>query len=966
MSVKISACTIAKNEEKNIARSIESYKNYVDEIIIVDTGSTDNTVSIAESLGAKVIHFEWINDFSAARNCALDASTGDWILFLDADEWIKDDGASKLQSIIKDAKANNLNAVSFRMMNLEDDGTLFEITSSLRLFAHKPNIRYIRKIHEHLTDINSEKNLVSLKSEDLVLNHSGYANSVNKSKLKRNKELLEKNYMEGNCQGIDYFYLARENTTEFPEYARQFLDLLINDKEKMEETKRLDIANNIYDLQIKITKILENKYSFEERLAIIDAAINRYPDNPTYYFFKYVLLANSGRYDELALVNKAIELDENYENNAGTNNNSFARYRADALYELSQECFRQNDTLKALEYLVKAVQSGQMKEEILRNLLYIIGTQELSEKITFLNSLFDINQEDILKFVIQTLRLTQHTDIFLYYFVKYYKNFGEVDVSLFTSMLANKKYEEAADKYLAVLLNEDDKRAERMVVAAILAGELKEYYEKNKVVFSGIARKFVSAYFEETVIEDITEKDEHFICDVLGEILYVSPKHVLENVKKCVGYKENILRFIIRKHYSNKNYKELLSEINTFIQNDLSDEFAGEVTAKLGEYYYTTMDFGNAKLYFDQAIEVGFLDLNLARTYEYLMKKVQVNEFEKSKFETYKNLLSRLMEASNYSESEKIADINSELTTKNVEDFAEIVDDKINLTERFANIMFNYANKLFGMGNLYSAEEYYKILVRANYSVGKCYYNLGKIYNKLGAIELSYYCYDKAFRTAIDFPTTVLPKEHKNKYYIYNLKLSNKNEICPICGGEGELKYCYEYIEDENLSKDSALIVKYRYCEDCNHIFAENRNEDIKSVVETNNKTEYVFNANDIKDKLADGSKLVVVAEDDLMKKVFEEDFDTVHINESFEKTIDLSKLLKEIDKERTLITVINNANNVLNEDANKPLWANVDIVNVYSKQSIKKLLKYNGYTNIKIYDSKFITGKMTVVASKL
>ena len=64
MSFRISACTITKNEEKNIARSIESYKDYVDEIIIVDTGSTDNTVSVAKSLGAKVFNFEWINDFS--------------------------------------------------------------------------------------------------------------------------------------------------------------------------------------------------------------------------------------------------------------------------------------------------------------------------------------------------------------------------------------------------------------------------------------------------------------------------------------------------------------------------------------------------------------------------------------------------------------------------------------------------------------------------------------------------------------------------------------------------------------------------------------------------------------------------------------------------------------------------------------------------------------------------------------
>ena len=159
MSFRISACTIAKNEEKNIARSIESYKNYVDEIIIVDTGSTDNTVNIAESLGAKVFNFEWINDFSAARNFAIEQATGDWILFLDADEWIKDNQGEKLQSIIKTAVNNELSAVSFRMYNLNDDGTIDDIIPSLRLFENKPNIRYIRKIHEHLINIETNKNL---------------------------------------------------------------------------------------------------------------------------------------------------------------------------------------------------------------------------------------------------------------------------------------------------------------------------------------------------------------------------------------------------------------------------------------------------------------------------------------------------------------------------------------------------------------------------------------------------------------------------------------------------------------------------------------------------------------------------------------------------------------------------------------------------------------------------------------
>jgi len=118
MSIKLSACTIAKNEEENIAKSIESYKKYVDEIIVVDTGSTDNTREVAEKAGAKVLSFEWKNDFSAAKNFALDNATGDWIIFLDADEWFEGDCASQIKKAVSETEKEGHLAVACKLVNL--------------------------------------------------------------------------------------------------------------------------------------------------------------------------------------------------------------------------------------------------------------------------------------------------------------------------------------------------------------------------------------------------------------------------------------------------------------------------------------------------------------------------------------------------------------------------------------------------------------------------------------------------------------------------------------------------------------------------------------------------------------------------------------------------------------------------------------------------------------------------------
>src|ERR1043165_7712525 len=83
---KLSLALIVKNEARCLARCLESVRGILDEIVVVDTGSTDDTASIAKRYGAKISNFAWKDDFSIARNFALEQATGDWILVLDADE----------------------------------------------------------------------------------------------------------------------------------------------------------------------------------------------------------------------------------------------------------------------------------------------------------------------------------------------------------------------------------------------------------------------------------------------------------------------------------------------------------------------------------------------------------------------------------------------------------------------------------------------------------------------------------------------------------------------------------------------------------------------------------------------------------------------------------------------------------------------------------------------------------------
>jgi glycosyltransferase involved in cell wall biosynthesis len=94
---RLSVCLIVKNEEKFLGQCLKSVRDLASQIVVVDTGSTDRTVEIAKEYGAEVYSFAWCDDFSAARNAALEHATGDWVLVLDADEELSAEGREKLK-----------------------------------------------------------------------------------------------------------------------------------------------------------------------------------------------------------------------------------------------------------------------------------------------------------------------------------------------------------------------------------------------------------------------------------------------------------------------------------------------------------------------------------------------------------------------------------------------------------------------------------------------------------------------------------------------------------------------------------------------------------------------------------------------------------------------------------------------------------------------------------------------------
>ncbi|MFH1081606.1 MAG: glycosyltransferase family 2 protein [Pseudomonadota bacterium] len=143
----ISLCMIVKNEESCLGRCLKSIRDYVDEIIVVDTGSTDQSIEIAESYGARIYHHAWENDFSKHRNQSLSYATGDWIFQLDADEELFAEDGRILQEIARTGKADYYHC---RFYDIKKDGSIHGTFYLNRLFRNGMGMCYERKVHNQL------------------------------------------------------------------------------------------------------------------------------------------------------------------------------------------------------------------------------------------------------------------------------------------------------------------------------------------------------------------------------------------------------------------------------------------------------------------------------------------------------------------------------------------------------------------------------------------------------------------------------------------------------------------------------------------------------------------------------------------------------------------------------------------------------------------------------------------------
>ncbi len=380
--MKISACVIVRDEEKNLPRWIASMQKIAEELVVVDTGSKDATPEIARRAGAHVYAFDWCDDFSAAKNFAIDRATGDWIVFCDADEYFPAEDAGKVRAAAaRLSKEPSVLGFFCARKNIETDGRVRDVDLKPRVFRKLPGLRYHGRIHEVLEYTGTGKGEMRV-AEDIQVLHTGYAAEVLPEKLRRNIRLLEAARGTAEERGVDAYYLA-ESYYGLGDFSRALLHI-----EAFLRTGLRVVGKEERPLSLCIQAKIRLERPAGEILADLAAAEKAYPKAPIFPWIRgqYALERGDKEGAREAFYDCAARGEEASPNPIeGRMAGVYA-----ALGALSKE---RGELAEAADWWEKALAKNAYEKEALAGLLALLSAADDAELIAYLSRRYDAKRD---------------------------------------------------------------------------------------------------------------------------------------------------------------------------------------------------------------------------------------------------------------------------------------------------------------------------------------------------------------------------------------------------------------------------------------------------------------------------------------------------------------------------------------------------------------------------------------------
>ena len=274
--LRLSLCMIVRDEQEMLPRCLAAVAGAVDEIVIVDTGSTDRTIEIARSFGARVIEREWTGSFADARNVSFDAAKGDWLMYLDADEVLVREDVEHLRALTGRTWREAFYLAETNYTGELDAGTAVT-HNALRVFRNRPEYRFEGRLHEQIAKRLPGYLPERLEATSVRIEHYGYLGVVRnaREKSRRNIELLRLQQQESPATPFLHYNLGSEYAAagDAPAALVEF--------ERAWKLMEADPERDVYEfapaLANRLVKALRTCGHSQDAIARADEALDRFP-----------------------------------------------------------------------------------------------------------------------------------------------------------------------------------------------------------------------------------------------------------------------------------------------------------------------------------------------------------------------------------------------------------------------------------------------------------------------------------------------------------------------------------------------------------------------------------------------------------------------------------------------------------------------------------------------------------------
>ncbi|MGG0706024.1 tetratricopeptide repeat-containing glycosyltransferase family 2 protein [Bacillus paramobilis] len=367
----MSACLIVKNEEDMLQKCLQSLQEGIDEIVVVDTGSTDATKEIAKEFTDKVYDFEWVNDFAAARNFAASKASGEWILAIDADECVDGENFKKAIKEVQLQK-DKYNTYIVDIMNfVGKHGERTTVNKMGRIYKNDGTIYFKGALHEQIVVAEGEQH-IGLSC--LILYHYGYlAHIVEKQNKKdRNLKIVSEDLRNKKNDGFSLFNYGQELRRQGK--TKKALNKFVEAYKYKKSINEGWIRTCLYYI---IESLVELK-RYEDALKIVKDTETLWPASPDFICWKGDIYYLQKRYEDAREVFETIVThQENYNEVAYQfDRKTFIPHeRLGRIYEIEK-----NDK-KALQHYIQALNENASSINVIMKVTHILNKYHSAQEV---------------------------------------------------------------------------------------------------------------------------------------------------------------------------------------------------------------------------------------------------------------------------------------------------------------------------------------------------------------------------------------------------------------------------------------------------------------------------------------------------------------------------------------------------------------------------------------------------------